>query len=97
MVRAPCGPFRFSSSKLVPAGGYVTSSTTVSLPDDWIRFAIYAAACVALLQDEQSPGDIWRSKDAILRRLRVDYRDRNKGRSKFVRYVQSPFDNDYPW
>lgn len=83
--------------EIVPAGGYTTTSTTVSLPDDWVRLAIYAAAATALLQDEQDPGAISRAKDSMLKRLRVDYRDRNKGRTKYVRYIGSPGDTDFPW
>lgn len=83
--------------EIVPSGGYTTTSTTVGLPDDWIRFAIYAAAATALLQDEQNPGAIYNLKESLRRRLVVDYRDRNKGRMKKVRYISAGYDADYPW
>lgn len=83
--------------EIVPAGGFTTSSTTVDLPDDWIRFAIYASACNAVLQDEQNPGVLYTAKSQMLRRMRVDYRDRQKGRARYVRYISGPGDTDYAW
>lgn len=72
--------------RIVPAGGYTTTSTTVNLPDDWIRFAIYASACYALLQDEENPDTVYRYKTMLLQRIRTDYRDRMKGKASYVRY-----------
>lgn len=72
--------------RIVPAGGYTTTSTTLSLPDDWIRFAIYASACFALLQDEENPDTVYRYKTMLLQRIRTDYRDRMKGKASYVRY-----------
>lgn len=83
--------------EIVPSGGYTTTSTSISLPDDWIRFAIYAAAATALLQDEQNPGAIYNLKENLRRRLTVDYRDRQKGRMRRVRYVGTGYDIDFPW
>lgn len=72
--------------KIVPGGGYTTTSTSVNLPDDWIRFAIYASACMALLQDEENPDTVYRYKTMLLQRIRTDYRDRMKGKASYVRY-----------
>lgn len=72
--------------RIVPAGGYTTTSTTVTLPDDWIRFVVYASACYALLQDEENPDTVYRYKTMLLNRIRTDFRDRMKGKASYVRY-----------
>ena len=79
--------------KVVPDTGYTTTTTTVTLPDDWLRFTVYASACYALLQDEQNPGTVFQTKEMILRRLVKNYRNRLKGRARYVNYVpsRSPF------
>lgn len=73
--------------KLVPDGGFTTTNATITVPDDWFRFTIYASACYALLQDEQNPGTVFQTKEMILRRLIKDYRNRTKGRARYMNYV----------
>lgn len=73
--------------KLVPDGGYTTTSTSLTLPDGWLRFTIYASACYALLQDEQNPGTVYQTKEMILKRLIKSYRNRTKGRARYMNYV----------